>query len=60
MFFDGIELWYNVSYKNRAFNNVSVGYDEAVKQTAGLYTWDRNHLACEIVGINIFRHLQTK
>ena len=27
---------------------------------AGLCTWDSNHLACESVGVNIFRNLQAK
>ena len=30
--FYGIELWYNESNRNRAFNNVSVGYHKAVKK----------------------------
>ena len=58
--FYGIELWYNEKNRNRAFNNVSVGYHKAVKRIAGLCTWDSNHSACEIVGVNIFRHLQAK
>ena len=55
-----IELLYNEKNRNRAFNNVSVGYHKAVKRIAGLCTWDSNHSACEIVGVDIFRHLQAK
>ena len=59
-FFFGIELWYNYVNRYRAFHNVSAGYHKAVKIIAGLCNWDSNHLACESVGDNIFRHLQVK
>ena len=44
----------------RAFHNVLVGYHKAVKRIAGLCTWDRNHLTCENVGVNIFRPLRAE
>ena len=33
---------------------------KAVKRIACLCTWDSNHLACESVVVNIFRHQQAK
>ena len=58
--FYGCELWYNVSNRDRVFHKISVGYHKAVKKLAGLPVWNSNHLACELIGVNIFRHLQTK
>ena len=55
-----IELCYNDLNRNRSFHNVSVRYHETVKIIAGLCTFESNHLACESVGNNIFRHLQAK
>ena len=31
-----------------------------MKRVAGINNWESNHAACEIVGINTFRHLQAK
>ena len=58
--FHEIELCFIDINRNRAFHNVSVGYHKAVKRIAGLCTWDSNHLTCESVGVNIFRHIQSK
>ena len=55
-YFYGIELYETY----RTFHNVSVGYHKVVKRIAGLYTRDSNNLACESVGVNIFKHLQAK
>ena len=57
--FYGAELWYGSQiYKN--INKVSVTYHKAVKKIAHLNVWDSNHVACEIVGVPIFKHLVAK
>ena len=54
--FYGAELWYGSSrYKN--INGLAVSYHKAVKRVARMNVWDSNHLACEIVGVPIFKHL---
>ena len=58
--FYGCETWYNVSNRDRKFHKISVGYHKAVKKIAGLPVWNSNHMACESIGVNIFRHLQAK
>ena len=58
--FYGCETWYNVSNRERKFHKISVGYHKAVKKIAGLPVWNSNHMACELIGVNIFRHLQAK
>ena len=54
------KLWYNDISRNRSFHIVLVGCHKAVKRVAGLPNWDSNHLACESVVVNIFRHQQAK
>ena len=56
--FYGCETWYNVSNRDKKFHKISVGYHKAVKKIAGLPVWNSNHMACESIGVNIFRHLQ--
>ena len=58
--FYGCELWYDVLNRDRVFHKISVAYHKAVKKLAGLPVWSSNHLACELIGVNIFRHLQAK
>ena len=56
--FYGIELRYNDINRNKEFHDISVGYNKAAKRIAGLCTLDSNHLACESLAVDIFRHLQ--
>ena len=58
--FYGAELWSNGLQKLNALHRVSVAYHKAVKKTAGLNVWDSNHVACDMVGVPIFKHLQAK
>ena len=39
---------------------LSVAYHKAIKKLANLKPWDSNHVACESVGADIFKHLVTK
>ena len=58
-FYD-VELWYNGITSASSLRLISVGYHKAVKKLAGLNYWDSNHEACNIVGVDIFKHLQAK
>ena len=57
--FYGAELWHG-SIKYRNINKISVTYHKAVKKIAHLNVWDSNHVACETVGVPIFKHLIAK
>ena len=41
-------------------NRISVVYHKSIKKILNMNTWDSNHLACEILGVNLFTHLQAK
>ena len=41
-------------------NKISVAYHKAIKNVLNMNTWDSNHLACEILGVNLFKHFQAK
>ena len=41
-------------------NKISVAYHKAIKKILGMNVWESNHLACERLGVNLFRHLQAK
>ena len=41
-------------------NKISVAYHKAIKFVLNMNTWDSNHLTCEILGGNLYRHLQAK
>ena len=57
--FYGSELWNgSLCYKN--INKIAVTYHKAVKRIARLNVWDSNHLACNRVGVPIFKHLIAK
>ena len=58
--FYGSNLWFEQNLTTNGLRNISVTYHKAVKRTAGLKTWDNNHDACNIVNVNIFRHLVAK
>ena len=57
--FYGVELWYGSSCY-RHVSNLAVSYHKAVKRVARMNVWDSNHVACDIVGTPIFRHLIAK
>ena len=57
--FYGIEVWFE---KLRVYqlNKISVVYHKAIKRICNLNVWDSNHLACEIAGVAIFKHMLAK
>ena len=57
--FYGIETWYD-GWKNPNIKNIAITYHKAVKKTAHMNVWDSNHIACEVVGVPIFKHLLSK
>ena len=56
--FYGAELWFETILQKKCFNNLAIGYHKAVKRVCHLNVWDSNHLACELVGVPVFKHLQ--
>ena len=46
--------------RERVFKKISVGYHKAIKRICHLPVWASNHSACEILGVDIFNHLQAK
>ena len=54
--FYGIDVWFD-KIPACHLNRVEVAYHKAVKRICGLNVWDSNHVACETVGVNIFKHL---
>ena len=58
--FYGIELWYNDKNRKKVLRTPAVAYHKAVKKICSLSPYDSNHYACEIVGVDIFTHLQSK
>ena len=58
--FYGANVWIEQDLSDNLIRKLSVVYHKAVKRVAGMAPWDSNHLACEKVGVNIFRHLVTK
>ena len=38
---------------SRIMNKISVAYHKAIKNVLNMNTWDSNHLACEILGVNL-------
>ena len=55
-----MNLWFECPVRVKDFKLLSVAYHKAVKQTAGMNTWDNNHGACSQVGVNTMRHLFSK
>ena len=39
---------------------MEVAYDKAVKRVCNLNVWDSNHSACDMIGVDIFKHLYAK
>ena len=54
--FYGAELCYDGLPNMFKFRKMSVCYHKTVKRVAGLNVWDSNHLACSIVGVQLFKH----
>ena len=57
--FYGAELWYGSSCY-RTIEKIAITYHKAVKRVARRNVWDSNHEACNIVGVQIFKHLIAK
>ena len=58
--FYGVESWFTQLQKPNSFKKLSVAYHKAVKRVCKLNVWDSNHLACSMLGANIFKHLLVK
>ena len=58
--FYGLNLFFEEKIKNKDIRKVEIAYHKAVKKIAGLNVWDSNHLACERVGVNVFKHLLSR
>ena len=58
--FDGINLWFEEGIKDRNIYSISVLYYKAIKRIAGMNIWDSNHVACELVGVNVVEHVLAK
>ena len=58
--FYACELWCGKYNRERMFKKISVGYHKAIKRLCYLPIWSSNHLACELIGVDIFNHLQAK
>ena len=58
--FYGINLWFENDIKHRNIYGLSVAYHKAVKKVVGMNVWDSNHLACELMRLNLFEHLLVK
>ena len=55
--FCGVNLLYHHCVKETHLRKISVAFHKAVKRVTGLDVWSSNHVACEVVGISVFRHL---
>ena len=58
--FYGVNLWFDYKLSEKSLSKISVSFHRAVKRIAGMNIWNSNHVACEKVGINVFRHLMNK
>ena len=47
-------------FNEQSLRKISVGYHGAVKRTCGLNKWDSIHVACETIGLDIFKHLHAR
>ena len=59
MTFYGMETWSH-NLTKQSLRKVSVAYHGAVKRTCGMNKWDGNHVACETVGVDTFKHLHAR
>ena len=57
--FYGIDLWFE-KLKKFQLHKISVVYHKAIKKILKMNLWDSNHLACENLGVPIFKHLIAK
>ena len=58
--FYGMETWIERRIKNAHIRQLAVSYHKAVKRISGLKSWDGNHVACEMVEVNLLQHLLMK
>ena len=53
-------MWFEQKHNENNMKRISVAYHKAVKRVAGKRPWDSNHDACNLVRVNIFKHLLSK
>ena len=58
--FYGISTWIEEKFTDSRMRKISVGYHKAVKRLANMAPRQSNHEACEILELNIFKHLLYK
>ena len=51
------ELWLYDSFYLRRLKPISIAYHKAIKRVVNLSPWDSNHVACDMAGMRIFKHL---
>ena len=55
--FYGCELWYSNLNSKNLFNNIAASYHNALKRSLNLTKWHNNHLAAQMSGALLFKHL---
>ena len=58
--FYGINLWFEQNINNNVIRKLEVAYHKAIKKILGMEVWRSNHDACEMMNIDLFKHLLTK
>ena len=54
--FYGIDVWFD-RIPNSRLRRVTVPYHKAVKKICNMNVWDSNHDACDLVGVQTFKHI---
>ena len=54
--FYGLNLWFEEQVKDVYVKKLEIAYHKAIKRVAKMNVWESNHVACEKLGINIFKH----
>ena len=54
-----METWFD-NPSRKSLKKIAVAYHNSVERVCGLNQWDGSHVACETVGVNIFRHLHAR
>ena len=55
--FYGLNLWFEEQVKVGYVKKLEIAYHKAIKRVVKMNVWESNHVACEKLGINIFKHL---
>ena len=58
--FYGINLWFEHKIQPSHIRNLEVAYHKAIKKIVGIEVWRSNHEACDLMGIDLFKHFLSK